>query len=161
MATAALFLTLYALLNGLLVWQDLRYGLLPDRFTCPLLWCGLACASTLHVEVLPEKIWGAIAGYLGFAAIYWGHRLMRGFEGLGYGDVKFLAALGAWHGWQPLGLLVFIAASLACALTCLACLTSLREQVLKNPLPFGPFLAGAGLITGYQELFRDLLSSQL
>ena len=161
MFVTAFFLATYVLLNGLLVWQDLRYRLLPDRLTCPLLWFGLAYACMSDVDLLSQKVWGAIAGYIGFASIYWLHRLVRGHEGLGYGDVKYLAALGAWHGWQALSTLVFVAASLACIFACALFFTSKRAQRLKNPLPFGPFLAGAGLLVSYEELFLSSVSFQL
>lgn len=161
MVVTTFFLALYLLLNGLLVWHDLRYGLLPDKFTCPLLWLGLVYACICHVELLPQKVWGAAAGYMGFASIYWAYRLVRKSEGLGYGDVKFLAALGAWHGWQALSMLVFVAASLACILVCFLFFTQRREWILKNPLPFGPFLAGAGLIMGYLDLSSDVVNFQL
>ncbi|WP_437889942.1 prepilin peptidase [Phytobacter sp. V91] len=155
------FLTAYLLLNGMLIWQDLRYGLLPDRLTCPLLWFGLAYACINDVDLLAHKVWGAIAGYTGFAAIYWSYRLVRGREGLGYGDVKFLAALGAWHGWEALSMLVFIAALSACIVVFVCLFTAKWRQIQQNPLPFGPFLAGAGLITGYQDLFSELINFQL
>jgi leader peptidase HopD len=161
MVIACSFLTLYVALNVLLVWHDMRHGLLPDRFTCPLLWCGLAYACLRDTELLPDKVWGAIAGYLGFAFLYWGYRLLRGCEGLGYGDIKFLAALGAWHGWQALSMLVFIAAVLAFATVSFSSIMGKKKMAQKNPLPFGPFLAGAGLITGYQELFQGAISFQL
>ncbi len=161
MAVPIIFLTLYLFFNGLLTWHDLRYGLLPDRFTCPLLWSGLAYACICHTDALPQKVWGAILGYLGFASLYWGYRLIRKKEGLGYGDVKFLAALGAWHGWQSLVMLVLVASLLACMMVCVVFFTSKREGILKNPLPFGPFLAGAGLMTGYQDLFWGVFSFRL
>lgn len=161
MTVSVFFFTAYLLLNGWLIWHDIRNGLLPDKFTCPLLWLGLVYACIADVNVLPQKVWGAVAGYVGFAFVYWGYRLIRGREGLGYGDVKFLAALGAWHGWQALSMLVFVAALLALSLVCLFLFTPKRQQILKNPLPFGPFLAGAGLIMGYQDLFRGVINSLL
>ncbi len=161
MAGTILFITIYLVLNAFLVWNDICLGLLPDRFTCPLLWAGLMYFSWCNPMLLQEKVLGAIAGYAGFAALYWGYRLLRGQEGLGYGDVKFLAALGAWHGWEVLPILVFSAALLALCLTCLLALKSRNTQAIKNPLPFGPFLAGAGLITGYQTSFISMVNFQL
>lgn len=121
--------SVYLLLNGALVCYDLRRGLLPDRFTCPLLWSGLLSCSLMTTALLADKLWGSALGYAGFAFIYWAYRLLRGREGLGYGDVKFLAALGAWHGWQSLCALVFMAAALACAFTALraVCLVTWRQ----------------------------------
>ncbi|MGP3592835.1 prepilin peptidase [Vagococcus sp. WN89Y] len=147
-----LFVIIYLLLNLLLVREDLRHGMLPDRLTCPLLWSGLLWHCMEHTEFLPVAVIGAIVGYAAFALLYWCYRLVRGHEGLGYGDVKYLAALGAWHGWEQLPALVFIAALLACSLAGARALCTRSTKVLKNPLPFGPFLAAAGLLTGYQTL---------
>lgn len=144
------FIALYLWLNFLLVREDIRSGLLPDRLTCPLLWAGLIWHCNEHVEFLPDAVMGAVAGYSAFALLYWGYRLARGQEGLGYGDVKYLSALGAWHGWELLPALVFIAALLACGLAGARALCARSVTVLKNPLPFGPFLAAAGLLIGYQ-----------
>ncbi|EEF7432670.1 leader peptidase HopD, partial [Salmonella enterica subsp. enterica serovar Java] len=105
-------------------------------------------------ERLPDALWGAIAGYGGFALIYWGYRLRYQKEGLGYGDVKYLAALGAWHCWERLPLLVFLAAMLACGGFGVALLVR-GKSALINPLPFGPWLAAAGFITGWKAFFPD------
>ena len=153
--------SVYLLLNGVLVCSDLRRGLLPDRFTCPLLWSGLLLCSLMTPALLADKLWGAALGYAGFALIYWAYRLLRRGEGLGYGDVKFLAALGAWHGWQPLCALVFIAAALACVFTALRALCHGNLGAIKNPLPFGPFLSGAGLIVGWYAYSEQAFIVQL
>lgn len=147
-----LFLFIYLFLNLLLVWHDIRSGLLPDRFTCPLLWAGLCWHSLSHMAFLSYAVWGAIAGYSAFAAVYWGYRLWRGREGMGYGDVKYFSALGAWHGWESLPTLVVIASLLACCVAGIRCICTHNWQPLKNPLPLGPFLAAAGLLTGYPTL---------
>lgn len=147
-----LFLSIYLLLNLILVRYDMRSGLLPDSFTCPLLWSGLVWHCTSHVEFLPQAVIGAVAGYAGFAFLYWSYRLLRGKEGLGYGDVKYLSALGAWHGWEQLPALVFVASLLACGAMSVNVLRRRSLQALKNPLPFGPFLAAAGLLIGYPAL---------
>lgn len=94
MFVALPFLIFYASFSLLLGIYDARTGLLPDRFTCPLLWGGLLYHQICLPERLPDALWGAIAGYGGFALIYWGYRLRYQKEGLGYGDVKYLAALG-------------------------------------------------------------------
>ena len=88
------FLILYACLSVLLFLWDAKHGLLPDRFTCPLLWSGLLFSQVCNPDGLADALWGAIIGYGTFAVIYWGYRILRHKEGLGYGDVKFLAALG-------------------------------------------------------------------
>lgn len=147
-----LFIAIYLLLNFLLVKEDIHRGLLPDRLTCPLLWAGLIWHCIDHVAFLPHAVMGAVAGYAAFALLYWGYRLCRGREGLGYGDVKYLAALGAWHGWEILPALVFTAALLACSAAGAKAIAFHNAQALKNPLPFGPFLAAAGLLMGYQTL---------
>ena len=100
---------------------------------------------------LADALWGAIIGYGTFAVIYWGYRILRHKEGLGYGDVKFLAALGAWHTWTLLPRLVFLAASFACGAVVIGLLMRGKES-LKNPLPFGPFLAAAGFVVGWDSL---------
>ncbi len=95
MLAALPFLLCYSGLTVALCHQDLRHGLLPDRYTCPLLWSGLLFYLCLAPHQLHDAVWGAIAGYLSLAAIYWLYRGIRGYEGLGYGDIKYLAALGA------------------------------------------------------------------
>ncbi len=149
-----LFLFIYLFLNLLLVWHDIRSGMLPDRFTCPLLWVGLCWHCISNTAFLLHAVIGAIAGYSAFAALYWSYRLWRGEEGLGYGDVKYLSALGAWHGWENLPALVVVASLLACCVAGIRSLYRRKWQLLKNPLPFGPFLAAAGLLIGYQSWYR-------
>ncbi|ROP48480.1 leader peptidase HopD [Enterobacter sp. BIGb0383] len=141
------FFFLYLIFCLLLCRQDIAYGLLPDRFTCPLLWSGLLWHLCCRPQRLDAAVWGAIAGYAGLAFIYWAYRLLRRREGLGYGDVKFLAALGAWHGWALLPQLVVIATLLAGMLLAFRLCWRGKLETLKNPLPFGPFLAAAGLLT--------------
>jgi len=141
-----LFWLLYSALTLALCWYDYRTGMLPDRLTCPLLWTGVLWHLCLHQAQLAQAMWGAIIGYSIFALIYWGYRGLRHREGLGYGDVKFTAALGAWHGWQMLPALILIASLLALLFVMLAALQQRSVQKLKNPLPFGPFLATAGFI---------------
>jgi leader peptidase HopD len=147
MIMAALsFFILYALLSVTLCWHDVRTGLLPDRLTCPLLWLGLLYQLCLYPAFLSNALWGVFAGYGSLALLYWGYRLIRGYEGLGYGDVKYLAALGAWHGWQRLPLLMLIACGLACAFLLGKALYRRSIADIKNPLPFGPFMGAAGFI---------------
>ncbi|TKV07732.1 prepilin peptidase [Citrobacter sp. wls619] len=147
------FLLIYVSLSGLLLVHDLRTGLLPDKFTCPLLWSGLLFHQCCNPTQLSDALWGAIAGYGVFSLFYWGYRLAWHQEGLGYGDVKFLAALGAWHRWDSLPLLILLAAGLACCMAGVAFITHGKRK-LKNPLPFGPYLAAAGFVVGWLNLIQ-------
>ena len=153
MLTVLPFLVCYCGLTLALCRQDLLRGLLPDSLTCPLLWSGFVFYLCLAPQRLEDAVWGAIAGYIIFALLYWLYRVFRGYEGLGYGDIKYLAALGAWHGWQRLPQLV-LAASLLAGMTwmTLALFRRSKQQRwgLNNPLPFGPFLTAAGFWCGWQ-----------
>ena len=130
-ATLAFFI-IYGGLLLTLCWHDLRYGLLPDKFTCPLLWGGLLYYLCMSPANLQHAVWGAIAGYLAFALIYWLYRGIRGREGIGYGDVKFLAALGAWQGWRILPQIDLISTILACAAVALLILCGKHRLALRN-----------------------------
>jgi len=118
--------------------------LLPDDITLPLLWAGL-CAAALGVTETPllSALWGAVAGYLSLWLVYWAFKLVTGKEGMGYGDFKLFAALGAWFGWEAL-IPVILMASVVGAVVGIAMKFrgSLREG---GYVPFGPFLAIAGL----------------
>ena len=117
--------------------------LLPDDLTLPLLWLGLICAAMQWVPVsLNASLWGAVAGYLSLWSIYWAFKLVTGKEGMGFGDFKLFAALGAWFGWQAL-IPIILLASVIGAIVGIAMKFSsgLREG---GYVPFGPFLAGAG-----------------
>jgi len=127
-----------------LAWIDWDTTVLPDAITLPLLWAGLL-SSVLGWTIAPvTAIIGAAAGYLSLWAVYWSFKLATGKEGMGYGDFKLLAALGAWLGWQAL-LPIVLAASLIGAAVGIVMKVSgaLREG---RYVPFGPFLAGAGLV---------------
>ncbi|MNC16403.1 Type 4 prepilin-like proteins leader peptide-processing enzyme [compost metagenome] len=154
MLTALPFQVIYFVLTCLLVREDIRSGLLPDRYLCPLLWSGLLFHLINRPEFLFSAVVGAIVGYAGFASIYWGYRTVFKREGLGYGDVKYLAALGAWHGWCVLPALTLSAAVLATSYVLIQMLCNPGQQIHKNPLPFGPFLAAAGLLSGWQSLIN-------
>ncbi|WP_404377673.1 prepilin peptidase [Vreelandella aquamarina] len=121
---------------------DLRTYLLPDILTLPLLWAGLLYQLLFQPVMLPSAVWGAIAGYLVLWSFYWLFKLVTGKEGMGFGDFKLLAALGAWLGWSMLPLLLVVSAGIGaiCGLAAQALSPRLRGQ----PLPFGPFLALAG-----------------
>jgi leader peptidase (prepilin peptidase)/N-methyltransferase len=118
--------------------------LLPDDITLPLLWAGL-CAAGLGLSgtPLPSAVWGAVAGYLSLWLVYWAFKLVTGKEGMGYGDFKLFAALGAWFGWQAL-IPVILMASVVGAVVGIA--IKLRGALREGGyVPFGPFLAIAGL----------------
>ncbi len=118
--------------------------LLPDDVTLPLLWAGLIAAALRWTPVaLPQAVWGAVAGYLSLWLIYHGFRLLTGKEGMGHGDFKLFAALGAWFGWTALVPIILMASVIGAAVGIGMKLSSgLREG---GYVPFGPFLAGAGL----------------
>lgn len=118
--------------------------LLPDDITLPLLWAGLLGAALRWTDVpLADAVWGAAAGYLSLWLVFWGFKLATGKDGMGYGDFKLFAALGAWFGWQALVPMI-LAASVIGAIVGIA--MKLRSQLRPDGyIPFGPFLAGAGL----------------
>jgi len=118
--------------------------LLPDDITLPLLWAGLIVAALGWTGVtLPQALWGAVAGYLSLWAVYQAFKLLTGKEGMGYGDFKLFAALGAWFGWQALVPIILMASVIGAVVgIAMKVSSSLREG---GYVPFGPFLAGAGL----------------
>lgn len=118
--------------------------LLPDDLTLPLLWLGLIAAAMQWTPTsLQSSLWGAVAGYLALWSVYWLFKIVTGKEGMGYGDFKLLAALGAWFGWQALIPIILISSILGAVVGIAMKFTSgLREG---GYIPFGPFLAGAGL----------------
>jgi leader peptidase (prepilin peptidase)/N-methyltransferase len=122
-----------------LTFIDFDTQLLPDQLTIPLMWAGLA--ASLPAGRAPEALIGAIAGYLSLWSVYWAFKLATGKEGMGYGDFKLLAALGAWLGWQALVPIVLIA-SVAGAVAGLALMA--RGNGRDTPIAFGPWLAIAG-----------------
>jgi leader peptidase (prepilin peptidase) / N-methyltransferase len=123
---------------------DTKY--LPDSLTLPLLWAGLIVNIGEGGFVpLREAVVGAIAGYVFLWCVYWLFKLVRGVEGMGYGDFKLLAAIGAWLGWQALPQVVLFSA-LAGAIVGLVA-TMVGRMRFEEPLPFGPFLAAGGAIT--------------
>ena len=140
------FFILYTLLSGALCWHDAHTGLLPNRLTCPLVWTGVLFQLSLHPAALSDALWGGFAGYGIMSMFYWGYRAIRRCEGLGYGDVKYLAALGAWHGWQSLPVLLVTACAMAGTYILSQAIWRRSAQTIKNPLPFGPFLGAAGFI---------------
>lgn len=119
---------------------------LPDNITLPLLWAGLVCAGLGWLPDVPltASLWGAVAGYGSLWAVYWVFKLATGKEGMGYGDFKLLAALGAWLSWQAILPIVLMASVIGAVVGLLMKLQgSLREGRF---VPFGPFLAGGGVV---------------
>ncbi|MFC0266929.1 prepilin peptidase [Kushneria aurantia] len=123
---------------------DLHTRLLPDALTLPLLWAGLLYQLIWQPQALSAAVVGAAAGYLFCWSFYWLFRLMTGREGMGYGDFKLLAALGAWCGWQALPLLLVLSAGVG-AIVGIAIQLAL-PRLRGAPLPFGPFLGAAGVL---------------
>lgn len=124
---------------------DFDHQLLPDDITLPLIWIGLIVNSFSLFTSLPEAVWGAIVGYMSLWSIYWLFKLATGKEGMGFGDFKLLAALGAWMGWQAIPVIILLS-SLVGAVVGIAMIVTLGRD--KNiPIPFGPYLAAAGWIS--------------
>src|SRR5438876_8761611 len=143
-SAAAACLLIWALIA--LTFIDFDTQLLPDSITLPLLWSGLLANVVGFVPgvSLRDAVVGAIAGYLSLWTIYWLFKLIRGKEGMGYGDFKLLAALGAWLGWQMLPLIVLLS-SIVGAVIGLS-LIAFKGRDHNVPLAFGPYLAIAGAI---------------
>ena len=133
---------------------DLDTRLLPDSITLPLLWLGLAFNLFGTFAPLHDGVIGAMAGYLLLWAVYHGFKRLTGREGMGHGDFKLLALLGAWLGWKALPAVVLLA-SLAGVIAGLVLVTRGRAS-RDTPLPFGPYLSAAGLIVLY---FGDALAA--
>ncbi|WP_062060303.1 prepilin peptidase [Cellvibrio sp. OA-2007] len=123
---------------------DFDTYLLPDDITLPLLWLGLIANSFGAFTDLPSALWGAIAGYLALWSVYKLFKLLTGKEGMGYGDFKLLAALGAWMGWQMLPQIILLS-SLVGAVIGIGMIV-IRGRDKNIPIPFGPYLAIAGWI---------------
>ena len=137
----ALFLTaLLVALAGI----DIDHQLLPDNMTIPLMWAGIVISFwSVHTD-LASSVTGAIAGYLILWSVYHVFRLLTGKEGMGYGDFKLLAALGAWMGWQMLPLIVLLSSVVGAVVGLI--LMSTGQLKKDKPMPFGPFIAAAGWI---------------
>jgi leader peptidase (prepilin peptidase)/N-methyltransferase len=136
-----------------LTFIDADTQLLPDDLTYPLIWAGLLLNVNGTFVPLRDAVIGAAAGYLALWTIYWAYKLVRGREGMGYGDFKLLAALGAWMGWATLPAIVLMA-SLVGAVVGIA-LMVVNRRGFDYQIPFGPYLAAAGLIT---FLYREPLT---
>ena len=128
-----------------LAFIDIDTQLLPDDITLPLLWAGLLLNLFDAFVPLQDAVVGAMAGYLLLWSIYWLFKLVTGKEGMGYGDFKLLAALGAWFGWQAIPAIILLA-SVVGAVVGIALMVFARHG-RDIPIPFGPYLAGAGALT--------------
>ncbi|RUO42899.1 prepilin peptidase [Aliidiomarina taiwanensis] len=123
---------------------DKQHMLLPDQLTLPLVWLGLL-ASVWVTPVTPtDAIIGAAAGYLCLWLVFWLFKLLTGKEGMGYGDFKLLAALGAWLGWQMLPMIILLSSVIGAAFGLI--MIGFQRHQQGNPMPFGPFLAFAGMV---------------
>ena len=150
-ALAVFGFTATGLSYTLLLWMllilsaiDIDHMLLPDQLTLPLLWLGLLGAVTTLPISPASAIIGATVGYLFLWSLYWVFKLLTGKEGLGYGDFKLLAALGAWLGWQLLPLIILLA-SVAGAVIGISMMV-FGNKGQGTPIPFGPFLALGGVL---------------
>ena len=123
---------------------DADHQLLPDSLVLPLLWLGLIANSFGLFTSLGDALWGAVAGYLSLWSVYWLFKLVTGKEGMGYGDFKLLAMLGAWGGWQILPLTILLSSLVGAVLGLI--MLRLRNAETSTPIPFGPYLAIAGWI---------------
>lgn len=155
-AAAGALLLIWALIA--LTFIDFDTQLLPDGITLPLLWLGLLFNLGAVYVPLHEAVTGAVMGYMVLWSIYWLFKLLTGKEGMGYGDFKLLAAIGAWLGWKMLPLVIllssFIGAVVGIALIVLA------RHGRSVPIPFGPYLAGGGLVALFwgQPIVRAYLA---
>lgn len=137
---------------------DIDHQILPDSLTLPLLWLGLLFNSSAAFVPLRDAVWGAVAGYVALWSVFWIFRLITGKDGMGYGDFKLLAALGAWLGWAPL-LPIIVLASTGASLVGLLQM-HLHHTDRQHTLAFGPYLAVAGAVALFWEMGRwmgDLL----
>ena len=139
------FALLFCWLLITLFFIDMETQLLPDNLTLPLLWLGILANYFSLFTTLESAVLGAIFGYLCFWLIYQTHRIITGKQGMGYGDFKLLAAIGAWTGWELLPMVILLSSitGLLFALTTIV----LRRTQPDSPIAFGPFLACAGWAT--------------
>jgi len=140
-AGAALLLT-WALIALSMI--DVDHQLLPDSITLPLLWLGLALSLFPVFADMHSSLIGAIAGYLSLWTVYQLFKLVTGKEGMGFGDFKLLAALGAWMGWQALPVIVLLSSAVGALLG--GAMIAIQGRDRAQPIPFGPYLAIAGWI---------------
>lgn len=137
---AAVFTWCLIALSGI----DIKTQLLPDNMTLPLLWLGIVLNIFSTYTDLTSSVLGAIFGYVSLWLVFHLFKLVTGKEGMGYGDFKLLAALGAWLGWQSLPLIILLSSVVGATIGITMILTKLQERA--KPIPFGPYLALAGWI---------------
>ncbi|MBU0854379.1 MAG: A24 family peptidase [Gammaproteobacteria bacterium] len=123
---------------------DVDHQLLPDSLVLPLLWLGLIANYFGLFAPLPDAVWGAVAGYLSLWSVYWLFKLVTGKEGMGYGDFKLLAMLGAWGGWQVLPLTILLSSVVGAVLGTI--MLRIQKADSGTTIPFGPYLAIAGWV---------------
>lgn len=123
---------------------DVKHQLLPDIITLPLLWLGLLVNSQGLFTDLHSAVLGAVAGYMVFWLVFWAFKLLTGKEGMGHGDFKLLAALGAWFGWQQLPLIILLSSAVGAIIGIATIAIAGRNRHI--PMAFGPYLAIAGWI---------------
>lgn len=140
--TGSMLLLTWGLLAMSLI--DADHQLLPDVLVLPLLWIGLMVNQFGLFASPADALWGAIAGYLSLWSVYWLFKLVTGKEGMGYGDFKLLAMLGAWGGWQILPLTILLSSLVGAVFGVI--MLRLRNAETSTPIPFGPYLAIAGWI---------------
>ena len=152
----AVLLTWYLIsLSGI----DIKTQLLPDNMTLPLLWLGIIFNIFTTYTDLNSSVLGAIFGYLSLWFVFHAFKLITGKEGMGYGDFKLLAALGAWLGWQSLPLIILLSSAVGAVIGITMIVTKLQER--STPIPFGPYLAVAGWIAMlYGNQLMDLYLSK-
>ncbi|HKX43703.1 MAG TPA: A24 family peptidase [Burkholderiaceae bacterium] len=127
-----------------LAFIDLDTQFLPDSLTLPLVWAGIASAAFGWIPVsLKDSVYGAMAGYLSLWLVFHAYRIIRGREGMGAGDFKLLAALGAWMGWLAIPSIILLASAVGAVVG--IALIVLRRHDRDVPIPFGPYLAGGGV----------------
>ncbi|MEO7344092.1 MAG: A24 family peptidase [Methylotenera sp.] len=142
-SSAALFAWIFIFALIALTFIDFDTQLLPDDITLPLLWLGLLFNLNAGFTDLKSAIIGTMAGYLILWSIYWLFKLVTGKEGMGYGDFKLLAAIGAWFGWQLLPAVILLSSVLGAVIG--IALIALTKRGRETPMPFGPFLAIGGI----------------
>ncbi|WP_026957916.1 prepilin peptidase [Aliagarivorans taiwanensis] len=159
--TSFVFACLFSWLMLTLALIDFDTMLLPDQLTLPGMWLGLLLATQSLFASPIDAIIGAAAGYLFLWSIFWAFKLLTGKEGMGYGDFKLLALIGAWFGWQALPLVVLLSSLSGAVLGIILLVT--RRQQQGQPMPFGPYLAMGGLCYLYigPELYQWYLGALL
>ena len=150
----ALWAVLFTYILIALIFIDLDKMLLPDQLTLPLLWLGLLLSTNSIFVSTTDAIIGAAAGYLSLWSVYWLFKLVTGKEGMGYGDFKLLAALGAYTGWQGLPVIILLS-SFVGAVVGIAIMVA-QNKGKSLAIPFGPYLAVAGWLT---LLYKDTIIS--